>query len=115
MEHKGNGVVTGGILLAAGALIGAGAALLLAPQSGKETRSDISRYAKKAKRGAAGVVEEFSESVSGMIGVVGDRAEDILGKGKDLTRDAKKGVLGAIDEGRKQLERQRTRLEKLIA
>lgn len=115
MEHKGNGVAAGTLLLAAGALIGAGAALLLAPQSGKETRKDIARYAKKAKRGAEGVVGEFTDSVSGMIDAVGDRAEDILGKGKDLTLETKKELIGAIEEGRKKLERQKVKLEKLIA
>lgn len=115
MERKGNGVGTGALLLTAGALIGAGAALLLAPQSGKDTRKDIARYAKKAKRGAEGVVGEFTDSVSGMVEAVGDKAEDILGKGKDLTLETKKELIGAIEEGRKQLDRQRVKLEKMIA
>ena len=115
MERKGNGVGTGALLLTAGAMIGAGAALLLAPQSGKDTRKDIARYAKKAKRGAEGVVGEFTDSVSGMVEAVGDKAEDILGKGKDLTLETKKELIGAIEEGRKQLDRQRVKLEKMIA
>ena len=115
MERKGNGVGTGALLLTAGVLIGAGAALLLAPQSGKDTRKDIARYAKKAKRGAEGVVGEFTDSVSGMVEAVGDKAEDILGKGKDLTLETKKELIGAIEEGRKQLDRQRVKLEKMIA
>ncbi len=115
MEHKGNGVATGTLLLAAGALIGAGAALLLAPQAGKDTRKDLSRYAKKAMRGAEGVVGEFADSVSGMVDAVGERAEDILDKGKDLTLETKKELIGAIEDGRKKLERQRVKLEKLIA
>jgi len=115
MEHKGNGVMTGTLLLAAGALIGAGAALLLAPQSGKATRKEIARYAKNARRKAEGVVGEFTESVSEMVDAVGGKAEDILDQGKDLTHEAKKELIGAIEEGRKQLERQKAKLEKMIA
>jgi gas vesicle protein len=115
MEHRENGVVTGTLLLTAGALLGAGVALLLAPQAGKETRKDIARYAKRAKRGAEGIVGEFAEAVSDMVDAVGDRADDILDKGKDLAHDAKKDLILAIEEGQKKLERQKSRLEKLIA
>lgn len=115
MEYRENSLITGTLLLAAGALLGAGIALLLAPQSGKKTRRDIARYAKKAKRRAEGVVEDFADSVSGMVDEVGDRAADILGKGKDLAHDAKKEVLHVIEDGQRKLEKQRAKLEKLIA
>jgi gas vesicle protein len=36
-------------LVAGGAVIGAGIGLLLAPQTGAETRRDVGRYAKKAR------------------------------------------------------------------
>jgi gas vesicle protein len=36
-------------LIAGGAVVGAGIGLLLAPQTGTETRRDIARYAKKAQ------------------------------------------------------------------
>jgi gas vesicle protein len=115
MGHRENGVTTGTLLLTAGAFLGAGIALLLAPQSGKDTRKDIVRYAKKARNGAEGVVEEFTDTVSGMVDAVGEKAEDILDKGKDLALDAKKDLIGAIAEGQKKLEKQRVRLEKMIA
>ncbi len=115
MERRENSIATGTLLLMAGALLGAGIALLLAPQSGKKTRRDIARYAKKAKRRAEGVVEDFADSVSGMVDKVGDRAADILDKGKDLAYDAKKEVLHVIEDGQRKLEKQRAKLEKLIA
>lgn len=115
MEHKGSGIGTGTLLLVAGALLGAGVALLLAPKSGRETRKDIARYAKKAGRRAEGVVGDFAESVSGMVEEVGSRAADILDKGKDMARDKKKELLHVIEDGQKRLERERAKLEKLIA
>jgi gas vesicle protein len=114
MERNRNGVA-GTLLLTVGMLLGAGIALLLAPQSGKDTRKGLFRYAKKAGRKAEGVVGEFAESVSGMVDSVGERAEVILEQGKDMAYDAKKELIGVLEEGQKKLERQKTRLEKLIA
>jgi len=114
MEHRENNVATGTLLLAAGAILGAGIALLLAPQSGKSTRRDISRYARKAGRKAEEVVEDFSDSVSEMVDRVGEKAAEILDTGKDLAYEAKKEVLSAIEKGRKQMERQREKLAKLV-
>jgi gas vesicle protein len=115
MDQRENSVIAGTLLLAAGAILGAGVALLLAPQSGRDTRKDIVRFAKKARRGAEGVVEEFADAVSGMVDAVGDKADDILDKGKDLAHEAKKELIEAIEEGQKKLEKQKARLEKLIA
>jgi gas vesicle protein len=115
MEHRENSVITGTLLLVAGAVLGAGLALLLAQQSGNVTRRDISRHAKKARRRAEGIVEDFAESISGMVDEVGDRAADILDKGKDLGHQAKKELLRVIEDGQKRLETERAKLEKRIA
>jgi gas vesicle protein len=115
MGRRENGVVAGTLLLTAGALLGAGVALLLAPRSGKDTRKEILRYAKKAGRKAEGVVGEFADTVSEMVDAVGGKADDILDQGKDLAHDAKKELIGVLEEGQKKLEKQRARLEKLIA
>ncbi len=115
MERGNDGWMTGAYLFAAGVLIGAGAALLLAPQSGRQTRKDIVRGVKKAGRKAEEVAGEFTETVSGMADVVGERVEEILDTGKDLAVEAKKELIGAIEEGQRRLERQKARLSKLIA
>lgn len=115
MGQRENRVAAGTLLFAAGAILGAGIALLVAPKSGKDTRKYIVRYAKKARNGAEGVVDEFTDIVSGMVDAVGEGAEDILDKGKDLSRDAKKGLIEAIVEGQRKLEKQKSRLEKMIA
>jgi gas vesicle protein len=114
MEDRHNGVMVGALMLLAGGIIGAGAALLFAPQSGKRTRRDLVRYAKKAKQKAQGVVDDFSDHVTDMVETVGDRAEEILEKGTDLAYDAKKDLLKAMEKGQEKLEKQRNRLAKMI-
>jgi gas vesicle protein len=114
MENKDNNALVGALMLVAGGIIGAGVALLFAPQSGKKTRRDISRYSKKVRRQTEDVIDEFSGNVQGMVEAVGEKAEDILDKGKDLAYEAKKDLLRAIEEGQAKLEKQRSRLSKLI-
>ena len=104
----------GGILLVAGGLVGAGVALIFAPQSGRQTRRDIARYSRKVRRQAEDIVDEFAGNVHGMVESIGERAEDILDRGKDMAHEAKLDLLKVIDEGQAKLEKQKSRLAKLI-
>jgi len=116
-RDESNNVVVGALLLVAGGIIGAGIALMYAPQSGEKTRKEITRYAKKARRrtqDAVDAVEDFTDQVTDMAETVGERASEILEKGKDMAYGAKKGLLKAIAEGEARLEKERSRLSKMI-
>lgn len=70
---------------AVGALIGAGVALLYAPQSGKETRKLITKKAKLLKDKAQDTVEHAQEFIN-------DRKADVaaaFNSGKELVNQAK--------------------------
>jgi gas vesicle protein len=114
MDENNNSAMVGALMLVAGGIIGAGVALLFAPQSGKRTRKDIVRIAKKTRHKAEDIVDNFSDSFSDMVEAVGDKASDILDHGKDMAYDAKKEVLRAIEDGQARLEKQRVKLAKLI-
>lgn len=49
MEDRDKKIAAAALLVFAGGVIGAGLALLFAPQSGTKTRKDILRYSKKPK------------------------------------------------------------------
>jgi gas vesicle protein len=114
MEENNNDVLVGALLLLAGGIVGAGAALLFAPQSGKRTRRDLARYVKKARQKAETAVDEFSSHVADVVETVGDRAEEILDKAPDMAHQTKKELLKVIEEGQQRLEKQRNRLAKII-
>ncbi len=112
MDDTNKGVkIIGAFLL--GGMVGAGLALLLAPQSGKRTREDIGRIATKAKRRAEDVAENAAHRARTVMNDVGELLSDVVGHGKDLTEDLKKKLLGATEEGQKSFEEQKTKILKM--
>jgi gas vesicle protein len=77
-KEKLNGVV----LFAAGSLIGAGVALLFAPQSGKRTRRDI-------RHAIDSLVDDVSESM-----------HDGMNRGREWTENTTQGVIQALNSGK---------------
>jgi gas vesicle protein len=80
-----------------GVAVGAGVALLLAPQSGAETRADIAQQARRAKdaagRAAGTVRDRTREAYSAARGEVGRRFSE-----------AREGVEHAMDEVRSRVD-----------
>ena len=93
-----------------GGLIGAGFALLYAPKSGRETRKDISRAAKRIKRDAVELVDDTVQTVHEFATDVKDRATEIIERGIELSETAKKDVLKSFEHGQKMIEKQRKRI-----
>ena len=79
MSEEQSSPRSGFTIFAVGALIGAGIALLYAPQSGKETRKLL---AKKAK-------------------LLRDKAQDTVENAQGFIKDRKKDLVSAFDSGKK--------------
>jgi gas vesicle protein len=82
-----------------GAAVGAVAALLLAPQSGKESREQLRGYARRA--------EDCLREVAGRAGEAVDQAVD---KGRDFVKEKKTVLTEAFEAGRDAMKRERDRL-----
>lgn len=87
------GFITG---LALGALAGATLAMILAPQSGEDTRDLLVAKAREAGERARDTA--------------GD-ANDLLARGRQIVADAKARIDGAIAEGKDAASQQRSTLE----
>ena len=85
----------------AGALLGAGVALLLAPQSGRKTRRDLSHFAKKTRNRMEAAQIELRHSIDNIVGDVAERIEADLNRGIDWTENKTAELQRALDAGRK--------------
>ena len=95
------GSSSAGVLLAflSGAALGALAALLLTPQTGRESREQLRGYARRAEG-----------NLRDLAGRAGEAFEGVVEEGKEFV-DSKKSVLReAFDVGREAMRRERDRL-----
>ena len=92
-----------------GGLLGAGAALLFAPQSGKRTRSDISRFTRNTAYKAKDTLEDATESVQELVDNISDKLSDLASSRKEITEGAKKKIVNTLDNMHKAIEKQKAR------
>ena len=86
VERRGSSGTTMGALLA-GIAIGAGLALLFAPQSGEATRTLLQRKGRRARRLARNYADELKE-----------RAEDVAKSARERSREFVDEARGAIED-----------------
>jgi gas vesicle protein len=113
MEDRDKKVAAAALLILAGGIVGAGVALLFAPQTGERTRKDILRYAKKKKIRAGEAVDDLSATVSDLVDTLSDKTDDLLEKGKGVAGSARKDLIRLIEEGASRLEQFRTKLSRM--
>jgi gas vesicle protein len=113
MDDREKKAAAAALLILAGGIVGAGVALLLAPQSGQRTRKDIVRYAKRTKNRANDAVDDLSATVSDLVDTIGDKTDDLLEKGKVVAGGARKDLIRMIEEGAARLEQFRTKLSRM--
>jgi gas vesicle protein len=111
VERSGPGV--GSFLI--GLALGAGVALLLAPQSGEETRRAVARRARRAQNAAKDFVEDVSGTVAGKFQEVRATVEERIEATLDAVDDKKRRVSNAFHAGRAAAREARGELEQRIA
>lgn len=90
--------------LVSGGLIGAGIALLLAPQSGSETRRSISRMGRIARNEADNYRIELSNKMDRIFKDFQSDLKDSLDDGKSWTEDKKSKFEHALQKNRRKIE-----------
>jgi gas vesicle protein len=109
-KHSGS---VGNLLL--GVLIGAGVALLFAPRSGTETRTAISRRARRAGTTVKGVAEEVTDQVVGTFEGAKARVEEQIDSARSAIEMKKAQVARAMEAGREAAHQARGDLERRLA
>jgi gas vesicle protein len=94
-----------------GMLVGAGAALLLAPRGGRETQREIARALRER---ASGPVDGARESVTGWVGQVRGRVTGRLDEVREAVDERVGRVRGAVEEGRVAARQARVELRRRV-
>jgi gas vesicle protein len=111
VERSSGGL--GGFLI--GLLMGAGAALLFAPQSGEETRRVLKDRSRQLRDDAQAKAEEWREQVGEGYGRARDRIDDGVQAARRGLRDTRDGAQDALDAGKAAVHSARDELERRLA
>jgi len=84
-----------------GGIVGAGLAMLLAPQSGSETRKRIKEFADDMREKAEDYGEDIKKGVTSTVE-----------EGKDFYEGKKSAITAAVEAGKKAYEKEKERLSK---
>jgi gas vesicle protein len=97
-------------LLTIGALIGAGVALLLAPQRGDETRDYLKEKSADWARVARERGSDLARRAQETVGDAQVRAQQYLGLGKEVLEDTSAQLRAAFEAGRGAMREEMSRL-----
>jgi gas vesicle protein len=98
-----------------GFALGAGLALLFAPQSGEETRRAVARRARRAQEAAQDFVEDVSGTVADKFNQVRTTVEERIDATFEAVDAKKRQVSNAVEAGRAAARQTRGELEHRIA
>ena len=113
VERHGAGGGIGSFII--GLALGAGVALLLAPQSGEETRRAVARRARRAQEAAQDFVEDVSGTVADKFNQVRASVEERIDATFEAVDAKKRQVSSAVEAGRAAARQTRGELEHRIA
>ncbi|MGO9612186.1 MAG: YtxH domain-containing protein [Dissulfurispiraceae bacterium] len=99
---------TGSVLLSflLGGLVGAGLALLLAPQSGPDTRRKIREFAGDTAERTSEYLDEAKEKAGTYVSQAKGRVTATVEKAKNLFEDKKSAVAAAVEAGKEAYDKE---------
>jgi gas vesicle protein len=111
IEKSGSGVMP----FIAGLAIGAGLALLYAPQSGEQTRRDLARKGRRVKMRAQEMAEDLRDKAGETFTEARARVEDGLDSARDAVGRGRRKVSHAVRDGRLAAHEAREDLERRLS
>jgi len=98
-DDRDNGSTTVILAFLTGAAVGAVAALLLAPQTGQESRDQLRGYARRAETNLREVADRAGEAV-----------DEAVEKGREFFKEKKTVLNEAFEAGREAMKREKDRI-----
>jgi len=109
-RDNGNGVD----MLLLGLAVGAGAALLFAPASGRETRERISRETRRAGRRVKDMTDELGDHLADRVARTRSAVDERVGRAKDAVSSRVEAVSDAVHAGRDAAREARADIERAV-
>lgn len=100
-------IMTDALMLIGGGVVGAGVALLLAPQSGRRTRREIARMGRAIGMKGDEAVRDVVRKANGLVDTVGDKLTGAV-------REGKREFLAAVEKGETALASRRPGLARIF-
>ena len=101
-----NEKLNGALMFVAGGLLGAGLALLLAPQSGRRTRRDIVHLGKMAQKKSEQIQLEIRHAIDDLVEDISEKMQEGMDRGREWTEKTTQGVLQALNSGKDYIRRE---------
>ena len=101
-DERGTSIGTVFLSFIAGAAVGAGLGLLLAPKTGKEMRESI-----------MDVTDEALDKIKGITKEAQDKIKDTYEETKDLFSEKKSIITSAIEAGKEAMDREREKFKQI--
>jgi len=105
MAHT-NGNARAALYFVAGGLVGAGLALILAPQSGRRTRRDLRHLGVKALNGAESIRTDVRHSVENWMEEFSETLKDVVSQGREWSDATRLQAQQALEIGKQHIERE---------
>ena len=109
------GIVKSAAWLTAGGLLGAGVALLFAPQSGRKARRDIAYLGKTARNKTEALRLELGHEIDNLVEGVSEKLLEGLGRGKEWTEKTRLEVVSALNSGKDYIQKEIERIKQKAA
>jgi gas vesicle protein len=88
-----------------GGILGAGIALLLAPQSGKDTRKSLIHMGEIAQKRSKRYASELVEKMDYVFNDIRDELKSRMNDGKSWTEEKMKGIEQVLQSGKTQMQK----------
>lgn len=111
-KEKGNTVGVSCISFIVGSVLGAGIALLYAPQSGELTRREMREKTERTIIKAHRLEDDLKNAIGQLRENVTLKVTQLIEDSRDIAGDKKQEILAAIDAGKKALEQERKKFER---
>lgn len=111
-KEKENTVGVSCISFIVGSVLGAGIALLYAPQSGELTRREMREKTERTIIKAHRLEDDLKNAIGQLRENVTLKVTQLIEDSRDIAGDKKQEILAAIDAGKKALEQERKKFER---